>query len=238
MPAARGLSGEIARLLGRPENEGWVFVTRCHELGIIKPGRGGRKGAGAPMADAQEAMLLFLAMASGFQARQAVIEAATFATLPFKEVRQHRLVAQGEDYAVMQDPDPVSNFGEELCRCITYARINNSLPVSAIRFGQGYDNTVFAEVFGYSWYEPGKAETLFSLRFEAPFTCPASGFPLYRHAEVNGGILLEIAKLLGPISASGGGGIPLTDGTDDLEDGPKLIPLAAKQDDQPIIGRA
>jgi len=57
-------------------------------------------------------------------------------------------------------------------------------------------------------------------------------------AACGGEILGKIAQALGPLTASGGGGIPITEEAQDVHDEAALTPIAAKQDDQQIIGRA
>src|SRR5215472_12616359 len=83
MPAARGLAGDIAELVGRPTSEGWVLTRYLQDAGIFAKGRGGRGGAGSPRAESWHAVLLMLALASEATPSAAVGLVCELATLPF-----------------------------------------------------------------------------------------------------------------------------------------------------------
>jgi hypothetical protein len=84
MPAARGLAGDIAEVLGRSGSEGWVFTRYLQDAGVFKKGRGGRGGSGSPRATIEHAEILTLAIALGIPAKQAIAEALALRTLPIE----------------------------------------------------------------------------------------------------------------------------------------------------------
>jgi hypothetical protein len=222
MVAARGLAAEIAKLLGRPENEGWVFVRCFEDAGIFSAGTGGR---GSPW----HGVFLFLAMASGAGPREAVRDAWRFGTLPFLELRRYDVHAQGESFVV---EEPTSEAPETLAAClvstINWHLLNpmaDSVPVEAIRLGIN-GGMQFAEIFIRAVpTETDQGTPLVVMRYGAQLDAPSGGpYPVYRFAEISGAIFRDIAALFG--SASSSGGIPVSDEAEDeieVDD----LPLAA-----------
>src|SRR4051794_17952222 len=98
MPSARSIAGNIAKLLGRPESEGWVFTRLFQDRGLFLKGHGGRGGTGAFPAHTPDAVLLLLAMATASGAAAAVKDVGTLYTLQLNEGRHYRLAPMGEDW--------------------------------------------------------------------------------------------------------------------------------------------
>lgn len=228
--AARGLAGKIANLLGRPENEGWVF-TRCfQDARIFGVGAGGRGGCTSPRADTWQSVLLLLAMAAGAGPREAVRDAVLFGSLPFLEIRRYDIRPDGESFVV----EPVDaaaappSFALGLGEIINWHRLGyqpDAVPL-AIRFGV---NGGFQ--FGEIWLGSPPRETdagtpVVVIRHGAQLEAPPSApYQIYRFAEISGAILRDIAKLLG--SGKSGGGVALSDDDENAETDAEELPMAA-----------
>ena len=83
MATVQHLSMEIARLIGRPESEGWAFWRTARDHHMIPLGTAGRGGIGRAVAGTPQAVLLLLAMVWGGGIQDSLSRAAKICALPF-----------------------------------------------------------------------------------------------------------------------------------------------------------
>jgi hypothetical protein len=221
--AARSLAAQIAILLGRQENEGWVFARAFQDAGIFGKGRGGRAGCTAPRAEGYEGAMLALAMASNLPPSAAVRQTIACAKIPFIGLR-FAVVRSLQEFA----PEEVLPAGHPI-----YASIKDSASISLIE-------ALVATINGYragAWSRDFVACNMFSCGLDsAGFDVGTiygplrddlvDGLSLYAQMQfrsagarnperrlvfhnpplIDGAVLVEIARLLGPLVAAGGGG--------------------------------
>jgi hypothetical protein len=236
MPSARNIAGNIAKLLGRPESEGWVFTRLFQDRGVFLKGHGGRGGAGTYAADSREAVLLLLAMALSTGPTAAVKDAAALYMLPFLDVRRYRLGPDVEQWEHLPpDPQIPALFGDCLAYIIDTWRCGarqHGPMCAALRFGVE-EGVMRAEVISHRL---DRGETQFEefngLRYALEAAIGVPHFLICRSASFSGAILDEIAKALGPLRGSGGGDLTEPRSIPDEED--ESEPLAAQSPASPV----
>jgi hypothetical protein len=234
LPTIRSLASDIAVLLGRPSNEGWVFTERFQELGLFPKGRGGRGGSGAPDATTAQATLLLLAMACGRLGKAAVECAFQIAAMPPCAAMVYCRDSNG---VVIPQPAnwPFSDappYGVALGSIIDSARAGlwsspEQCDVAHILVSSG--PVLFAELRGHEMPRPDGMVGWFLVSYADHFGAAALAFPhagsVVRIMPVS--LLAEIARLLGPLTSDGGGGEDIAQDEDDAGELEVAAPLAA-----------
>jgi hypothetical protein len=225
MAAARGLAREIAKLLGRPENEGWIFTRRFQEAGLFPIGRGGVGGSGAPRASTHEGVLLALAMASNLPAKQAVEFAAQVSALPLVLPMLYRRDASSANIARWpwdnQLADYVLTFGGMLAAIVNGLRSGqwpsaDECEAERVVFVSG-GAIIFGEIHGREIPHPDGGAGWFIASYGRQIDAPAAPHAGAVQRVLPVSLFGEVAKLLGPLSAaSGGGGEDLAEDDDEL----------------------
>jgi hypothetical protein len=243
LASIRTLSAHIAGLLGRPENEGWIFTRRFHEAGLFPRGRGGFEGRGAPRAGTNEAVLLALAMASNLPAKQSIEFAAQVAALP--------LVAP---VVYQRDPSSMNISrrlfdGELSAHALTFGGMVVAI-INGLRSGQWSSADeceaervvfvsggaiIYAEVHGRETPHPDGSAEWFIASYAKHFDAPAAPHAGAVQRVLPASLFGEIAKLLGPLSSEAGAE-DLAEDDDELEEEAAPALAASPMPDYPSRG--
>jgi hypothetical protein len=201
MPAARGLAGEIAELVGRPASEGWVFTRYLQDAGIFAKGRGGRGGAGSPRAEPWQAVTPLLSLVLGSAPKAAIADTAHLYNLPFTGAM---LFVGGEQVAVERDGHGAT-FGVLLTGLIQCRRLGAAIEALPQRILVGIiGDQIVGQLFANTKDDAGNDATEIWM-FSQPVGVDTSNL-VHSTRSFPGCYLSVIADKLGPLATSGGGG--------------------------------